>query len=140
MKTVALAGLFVVAAVIAVVSPVVAQEAAAADAPRVSMGVGTGVDRETRSLVGAADTFAAAEDTLVLWCFTLLEHLDAPTHVTHAWFHEGHTEAMIGLDVASNWYRTWSQKKILPSQKGPWEVKVLDADGTVLGTTAFTVQ
>jgi hypothetical protein len=140
MKTVAHVGLFLAAALVAVAAPAVAQDAAATDAPRVSMGVGTGIDRETRSLEGAADTFAAAGDTLLLWCFTLLENLEPPTRVTHAWFHEGHTEAMIELDVKSNWFRTWSNKMILPSQTGPWEVKVLDTDGTVLGTSAFLVE
>jgi len=140
MKTETRIGLFLVVALIAAALPSLAQDNAAADAaPRVSMAVGTGIDRETRTLTGAADSFTAAEDTLVIWCFTLLENLEAPTTVTHAWFHEGHTEAMIELDVTSNWYRTWSYKRILPSQTGPWEVKVLDAGGTVLGATAFSV-
>lgn len=119
---------------------IVSAQEAPADGPRVSMGVGTGIDRETRTLVGAADTFATEGDTLLLWCYSLLENLDVPTHVTHAWFHEGHTEAMVELPVTSGWYRTWSNKRILPTQTGSWQVKVLDADGTVLGASAFAVR
>jgi len=140
MKTKAWSAILIVLLVVPAAYPVGAQEAPT-DLPRVSMGVGTDIDRQTRTLVGAADTFTvAADDTLLLWCYTLLENLDVPTHVTHAWFHEGRTEAMVALDVTASWYRTWSNKRILSTQTGPWEVKVLDADGTVLGASSFEVR
>ena len=60
--------------------------------------------------------------------------------MTHAWYHEGETRARVDLPVGSLSWRTWSSKRILPSWTGRWEVKVLDAEGTVLGAAAFEIR
>jgi len=140
MKVSALNRMFLLVLILAAAVPAVAQEEPAAAAPRVTAAVGTSIDRETRTPLGVATSFTAAGDTLELWCWTLVENLEAPTTVTHAWFHEDHSVGTKTLDIGSNWYRTWSSKTILPDKTGMWEVKVLDAAGTVLGTTSFEIR
>ena len=48
--------------------------------------------------------------------------------------------ARVELNVGSGYWRTWSSKAILPEQTGPWEVKVLDAEGTVLAAAGFVIE
>lgn len=112
-------------------------EAAAPVAGRVTLGFGTGIDRATRELVGEGAAFAGGD---TVWCRTVLEGLAYPTTVTHAWYHDGRTLARVELNVGSAHWRTWSFKIVLPDQTGPWEVKVLNADGSVLGTGTFEIR
>ncbi len=114
-----------------------AVSAAPAAAGRVTMTFGTGIDRTTREITGEAAAFAGGD---TVWCRTLLEELAAPTTVTHAWYHEGRTMARVDLEVGAAHWRTWSSKITLPEQTGAWEVKVLDADGAVLGAGTFAIE
>ncbi len=118
-------------------APAVAPAETPAPRGRVTLGFGTGIDRATRELVGEGASFAGGD---TVWCRTVVENLAAPTTVTHAWYHEGITMARVELNVGSAHWRTWSRKIILPEQTGAWEVKVLDAAGSVLGSGSFTVR
>jgi hypothetical protein len=111
--------------------------AGAADV-QVELVFGTDVDRETRTVVGAAEVFA--RDIPSVYCLSRIHGLTADTTVTHAWYHEGVTRAKVELPVRSENWRTWSSKKMLPGWTGTWEVKVLDADGTVLATATFELE
>jgi hypothetical protein len=104
----------------------------------VTIEFGSGLDAETRQLIEPGTTFAPDVDKV--WCLTRVEGLTAPTTVTHAWYQEGETRARVDLPVGSANWRTWSSKRILPSWTGRWEVKVLDAEGTVLGSASFEIQ
>jgi len=124
------------------ISTALAQDAAAPAASEglavAEMAVGTGYDRDTRSLAGEAVTFPAATERL--WCRTRITGAAAPTTVAHVWYHEGTTMARIELNVASGDWRTVSSKALLPAWTGAWEVKVLDASGTVLHAISFTIE
>lgn len=109
----------------------------AAATSRVEIGFGLGIDRATRELVDAGAAFAAGD---TVWCRTLLEGLAWPTTVTHAWYHEGITAARVDLNVGSAHWRTWSSKIIAADKTGAWEVKVLDANGSVLGSGTFEIR
>ena len=99
---------------------------------------GTGVDKETRSVTGAGNTFAA--DGGRVYCLTRVHGLRPPATVTHAWYFEGKTMARVDLTVGSENWRTWSSKTYQPGWTGNWEVKVLDAEGMVLGSAEFEVK
>lgn len=104
----------------------------------VEMAVGTDYDRQTRQLGGEGTVFAA--DTPQLWCRTRITGAVEPTTVTHVWYHRDKTLARVDLPVNSADWRTVSSKRLLPDWTGPWEVKVLDAAGTVLHSLQFTVE
>jgi hypothetical protein len=116
--------------------------AAQESAPRVGIWVdfffGTGVDKETKAVIGEATTFPA--DGGKVYCLTRVHGMSPPTSVTHAWYHEGKTMAKVDLAVGSENWRTWSFKSYLPALTGSWEVKVLDPDGMVLGSAGFEVK
>ena len=118
--------------------PVGIAGAAAADHVQVELAFGTEVDRETRTLVGEAETFAS--DVPSVYCLSRIHGLSGDTTVTHAWYHEGVTRAKVELPVRSENWRTWSSKRMLPGWTGTWEVKVLDADGTVLASATFELE
>ncbi|RKZ13922.1 hypothetical protein DRQ50_09745, partial [bacterium] len=99
--------------------------------PRVEIEFGRALDRETRMLVETGTEFPA--DIERVWCLTRVIGLEAPTSITHVWYHDGQTRARVDLKVGSSNWRTWSAKSMLAGWTGTWELKVLDADGTVLG-------
>lgn len=107
-------------------------------APSVTVSFGTDIDRESRELVGEATTFGAGIERIV--CLTRVSGLSAPTSVTHVWYRDGKTMARVDLNVASSNWRTWSSKRLLPDWTGHWEVKILDSNGRVLGSSGFDVQ
>lgn len=109
-----------------------------AENPRVGFTFGRDLDRETRALTGAGEAFPP--DVGQVWCLTRVEGLTPPATVTHVWYHDGETRARIDLPIGSQNWRTWSSKKILAAWTGTWEVKVLDADGTVLGSASFEIR
>ncbi|MDD5719685.1 MAG: DUF2914 domain-containing protein [Candidatus Krumholzibacteria bacterium] len=100
--------------------------------------VGTGYDSQTRNLTGAAEVFPAGTEKL--WCRTRIQGATVPTSVTHVWYHRDQTVARVELNVGSADWRTVSSKNLLPEWTGPWEIKVLDAGGTVLQTVRFTIE
>ena len=117
-------------------------EAPVAAAVQVELAFGTDLDRETRGLVGESETFAAdgfSAEAGQIFCLTRVINAAAPTTVTHVWYHEGKTMAKVDLNVGSADWRTWSSKRLLPTWTGNWEVKVLDANGMVLGSRGFVV-
>jgi hypothetical protein len=105
---------------------------------QVDIAFGTDVDRETRTLVGEAETFAS--DLERIYCLTRIRGAQPPLTVTHAWFHDGKSMALVELEVGSGDWRTYSSKRILPTWTGNWEVKVLDPAGKVLVSREFTVE
>jgi hypothetical protein len=111
-------------------------------APRVGTWVdfsfGTGIDKETRVVIGEATSFPA--DGQQVYCLTRVHGMSPPTSVTHAWYHEGRTMARVDLAIGSENWRTWSFKTYQPAWTGTWEVKVLDTDGMVLGAAEFEVK
>ena len=95
------------------------------------------VDRATRTPVEPVASLTTDEGPVA--CFTRVTGAVGETFVTHVWYHEGETRARVELPVRSSDWRTWSRKSLLPSWTGRWTVKVLDADGIVLATSAFLV-
>ena len=132
-----------IAAVIAVVSICAAAGAvSAADENAASLdiadvSVSTGIDRDARSPLGAADSFPA--DCGNLFCFTRVRGAADTSSVTHVWYRGGEVMARVVLPVRSADWRTWSSKMILPTWTGDWEVKVLDPMGVVLASEAFNI-
>lgn len=131
-----IAAMAVLAAVLLVSATAGAQDEAPAT-PRVEIIFGQELDREARTLVEPGTAFA--RDSERVWCLTRVVGLVAPTTVTHVWYHDGQTRARVDLTVGSGDWRTWSSKRMLPGWAGDWEVKVLDADGTVLGSASFVL-
>ncbi len=95
-------------------------------------------DPARRAPVDTISTFASDVGRVV--CFTRVLGAAEPTHVTHVWYHEGRTMAKVELKIGSPDYRTYSSKNILPAWTGQWEVKVLDAAGTVVEAATFRVE
>ncbi len=115
-----------------------ADEAAGGDDVQVELRFGTGVDSETRALIGESTEFAAGIERV--FCFSAISGADAPTTLTHAWYFKGKTKARVDLNIGASTWRTWSSKKIMSHWVGPWEVKVLDEAGQVLATGNFVIK
>jgi hypothetical protein len=72
-----------------------------------------------------------------LYCFTRILGAKEPTTITHVWFYENTEKARVDLAVNASSWRTYSSKKIQPSEVGSWRVEVLGPDGTVLKVIQF---
>ncbi len=89
---------------------------------------------EKREPVEEGTTFAVG-DTVYAW--TRVTGATG-TKVTHVWKRDGKETWKAYLKIGSNRWTTNSRRKM--SKPGSWTVDVVGADGTVLGSVAFTVQ
>ncbi len=87
---------------------------------------------------GAAENFDASVKKVFF--FNRVTGSNQPTSITHVWYWNERKMAEVPLDVRSSNWRTWSSKRIDPSWKGSWAVKVLDANGEILTAKNFEVR
>ncbi len=87
---------------------------------------------------GVADTFDASVKKIFF--FNRVTGSNQPTSITHVWYWNERKMAEVPLDVRSSNWRTWSSKRIDPSWKGSWAVKVLDANGEILTAKNFEIR
>jgi hypothetical protein len=78
-------------------------------------------------------------DTSRVYCWTDVRNASGEV-LEHVWIHDGVTRARVRIHVGSDRWRCYSSKRLLPSWKGPWQVKISTADGQVLDSAEFTVQ
>ncbi|NGP86912.1 DUF2914 domain-containing protein [Fodinibius halophilus] len=74
-----------------------------------------------------------------VYCYTVIEGASDSTEVYHVWHYKDEEKAHIPLTVASQKWRTWSSKSILPSWTGPWRVEVEDSNGNVIAKKSFSI-
>lgn len=88
---------------------------------------------ENREPVEEGSTFEAGT---TVWCWSLLRNAEGA--VQHVWKKDGTAVWTANLKVRSKRWTTYSRRKL--SKPGSYSVDVVGADGTVLGTVAFTIQ
>ncbi len=93
------------------------------------------VDREP---VGAGDVFST--DLTKLMCFTRITGLKENTEILHNWYFGDKLVAGIPLHVGSTNWRTYSSKKITPTDSGEWKVEILSQDETLLKRIYFVIE
>ena len=76
----------------------------------------------------------------ILYCFTKVVGSKTETSITHTWYYQDKKMSEVVLPVKSLYWRTWSEKKIIPEHKGAWRVDVTSSDGTLLKTITFTIE
>ncbi len=92
---------------------------------------GTGV--ENKESVGAASEFTGP---IKIWVWSRITGA-AGTSVTHVWKLNGQKNWQAKLKVGSKKWTTSSRRQV---KAGSWTVEVVAADGSVLGSTDFTVK
>jgi hypothetical protein len=90
-----------------------------------------------RAPVDAGNSFASTLDKI--FCFTKIVGARHPTKIIHIWYFDGIERDRITLSVDGSPWRTFSSKRLRPSDVGPWHVDVLDAGGNMLDRAAFDV-
>lgn len=85
-----------------------------------------------------AQSFPAAVG--ILYCFTKVVGSKTEASITHTWYYQDKKMSEVVLPVKSLYWRTWSEKKIIPEHKGAWRVDVTSGDGTLLKTITFTIE
>ncbi len=96
----------------------------------------TGV--KDRNPQGAGETFDVSVKKVFF--FTRIQGAKTPTTITHVWYWNEKKMAEVPLDVRSENWRTWSSKRIDPSWKGHWAVKVLDGNGDLVLAKDFQIR
>ncbi len=129
--------LTVVAISVALVGSGYCQEETAKATSAVTVEAQLCTDVQERMPVGAAESFSAEVGKVCLWC-KVMGAADT-TSIKHVWSYQGKEMSVVELPVKSSSWRTWSCKTILPEWTGNWEVKVLDSQGAVLKSAAFTI-
>ncbi|MBS3799333.1 DUF2914 domain-containing protein [Pseudoalteromonas sp. BDTF-M6] len=91
-------------------------------------------DREPVSALGREIAMDDFDDRLVF--FTELRGLQGQ-QVSHIWYFEQQQVARVELGVHTARYRTFSSKRIMPSQAGLWRVELRDNNNKLLATREF---
>jgi hypothetical protein len=112
-------------------APTEAKPAPAAGEVSAEVKAGTGVEK--RAIVGESTTFPAGT---TVWVWSLVS--GAEGSIKHVWKRDGQVAWTATLNVGSKKWSTQSRRTI--PKAGAWEVDVQTADGTSIGTVAFTVQ
>jgi len=74
-----------------------------------------------------------------LYCLSRISNIQEATEVTHVWYRGTEQRLRIALRVTPPSWRTYSWKRIQPTDVGDWRVDICDASGNVLKTVAFKV-
>jgi len=90
-----------------------------------------------RAPIDAGNSFATSIDKI--FCFTKIVGAKHPTEIIHVWYFDGTERDRVTLSVGGSPWRTYSSKRLRPSDVGPWHVDVLDAGGNMLDRVAFDV-
>jgi len=93
---------------------------------------------EDRTPIASASVFSASVGQL--FCFTKVVGATTDTAIIHHWYLNGKLKASVTLPVRSASWRTWSSKKITPSETGDWMVEVVTEDGNALESILFLIQ
>jgi hypothetical protein len=93
---------------------------------------------KNRNPIGSSAYFSENVDSL--FCFTRMENLGGKQEVAHLWYYEDRLVGQVKYNIKSSKnYRSWTKKRVSPSQVGPWRVDVRDTSGTVLGSKFFFI-
>jgi hypothetical protein len=91
-----------------------------------------------RAPVGVSETFPS--DVFSVYCFTTIVGAEDTTAIMHNWYYRDTKVATVDFSVASDRWRTWSSKRMMPDWQGPWRVDVTTADGAVIASGKFTLE
>ena len=106
-----------------------------------SLKVGNGIKIEERKPLGVDSVFTLiTEENLI--CFTGIKNsTEKVQNIFHIWEYNNQVEASILMNISpSPFWRCWSKKLIKTHQKGTWNIKIEDKNGTVLGKTSIHIQ
>jgi hypothetical protein len=103
------------------------------DVSVIQSALGTGVDRETRTIQGEAESFDSAVSVHYL---TRVKSDSVPTTIHHVYSVDGKEIVAVPLSVKGSPWTTWSHKTVWP---GSWKVEVKDDGGKVIESKMFTV-
>lgn len=92
---------------------------------------------EERMPVDTVDVFPAGTKQVYAWC-RVTGAVDSVS-IWVDWYYGDELKGEVELPVKSSSWRTWSSKKLLPEWTGEWEVRVLDAERSVLRSVSFFV-
>ncbi len=95
------------------------------------------VDVADREPIDPGNSFPAS--VARLYCVTKVAGAMSPTDVTHVWYFGDVERARISLAVAGSPWRTYSSKRLLPNEVGPWHVDILDGIGNTMETVRFDI-
>jgi hypothetical protein len=94
---------------------------------------------QDRSPVGTAEKFGSDVGRIYLFSKVGLD-ASQKSSIKHVWRFNGKEMASITLPVQGPQWRTYSSHKIEGSQKGEWQVDVLNEKDTVLKSVSFKIE
>ncbi|WP_297454495.1 DUF2914 domain-containing protein [Persephonella sp.] len=92
---------------------------------------------QDREPIGISNKFPP--DIGKVYCWTKIIATKVPTKIYHVWVYKGNEMARVELGITYPTFRTWSSKKILPTQTGKWTVIVEDEEGNKIAQKSFEI-
>ncbi len=72
-------------------------------------------------------------------CFTEFSDIQREMDISHRWYHKGILISQKTLTIKPPRWSTFSSMQLRVTDIGPWQVDIVDADGTILETLRFGV-
>ncbi len=74
-----------------------------------------------------------------VFCFTAFDPVPQKTVIYHKWYRRDVLTATVKLQLNPPRWNTFSNMQLRESDKGPWQVKISDADGKVIRTLRYSI-
>lgn len=72
-------------------------------------------------------------------CFTSITNIKKKTYIIHRWIHSDEVITTKRLKIRPPYWKTYSKIQLRETDKGPWRVEIVDAEGRVLRILRFSV-
>lgn len=87
--------------------------------------------------VNPAIVFSASRQRV--FCFTAFDPVPEKTIIYHKWYRRDSLTATVKLQLNPPRWTTFSNMQLRESDKGPWQVKITDADGNVFHILRYSI-
>lgn len=74
-----------------------------------------------------------------VFCFTAFDPVPKKTVIYHKWYRRDVLTATVKLQLSPPRWVTFSNMQLRESDKGPWQVKITDADGNVFRILRYSI-
>ncbi|MBC3766481.1 DUF2914 domain-containing protein [Neptunicella marina] len=77
-----------------------------------------------------ANQVEVGQDIVTVYFYNQTRNLKGQ-QLLHRWFYQGELKAEVSLNIGSDYWRTYSSKRIRPDWSGQWQVQVVLNNGVV---------
>ncbi len=78
-------------------------------------------------------------DKRQVFCYSFFEDISSSRTIYHRWYRKGELATQVRLKLQPPRWATYSSIQLRESDKGPWQVEIVDESGVIYGVLRFSV-